>query len=402
MLFGRRIWKHLQPAEKDSLFGVKEEFRKSAAKNKLSLALGEYHTEEGRPFVLSCVKKAEKTLLEEETNKSYSPISGDASFLSLSTKLTFGGSAKNAVAFQTPGGTGALRLGGELLRKFHPQAAIYASDPTWPVHGKIFAACGFAPNSYRYLDSDKNAFSFAHMAADLEEIPDGSVVLLHACAHNPTGFDPTREEWRALEEIISRKSHVPFFDMAYQGLSSGDFDADAFPVRYFAEKKNPLLVAKSFSKNMGLYGERLGTLEILCSEDETDTVRAWGEEIARKTYSNPPIHGARIARRILETLEAEWKKEVEEMSDRLRGKRKALRESLDRLSGSSHDWSYIEKQTGMFCHTGLSRRQVDLLREKHAIFLPVSGRVCIAALPEKDIARVAAGLADVADICAGL
>jgi aspartate aminotransferase len=387
----------------DPIFGLVEAFNKDPNPNKVSLVAGAYRDDNGKPYVLPTVKKVERMIEAKDLNKEYAGITGVPEYVQASVEFALTKDSpvvkeKRFAASQAISGTGALRLGAMFLHKFYPfEKAIYLPAPSWANHTPIFKQNSFDVRSYRYYDADTCLANFGAMCEDLKTIPDSSLVLLHACAHNPTGCDLNKEQWSELSQLFKAKKHFPFFDMAYQGFATGDVDNDAFPVRKFAEDGHLMILAQSYSKNMGLYGERVGCTTIVSSsEAEAKAIESQMKIIIRPLYSNPPIHGARIAKEVLTTPEyyAEWLLEVKGMADRIIDMRKALVDSLKK-TGSSRDWSHVQKQIGMFAYTGLSPEQVDDIRSKYSIYMTKDGRMSVAGLSTKNVDIVAKAMHEV-------
>jgi len=297
-------------------------------------------------------------------------------------------------------GTGACRIGGVFLSKFaSPGTKIFVPDPTWGNHIGIFTEAGLDVQRYRYFSRATNGLDFEGMKEDLTAAPPGSVVLLHACAHNPTGCDPTHEQWKELSALILKHNHHVFFDSAYQGFASGDAEKDAFALRYFVEQGHKLLLAQSFAKNFGLYGERCGTLSFVCSdENEKEAVMSQIKRIIRAMYSSPPIHGASIVKTVLgdAELSKQYYTECAFMANRIGDMRTLLVQKL-KEKGSTHDWSHITSQIGMFAFTGMSKIMCDQLTSKFSIFLTKDGRISLAGLNEGNVEYVADAIHEVTD-----
>ena len=322
-----------------------------------------------QPYVLPSVKEAEMKVINGNMDKEYAGITGVPAFTKAAALLAYGPDSSaikdDRIAItQSISGTGALRIGGAFLERFYPgDKTIYIPTPSWANHAAVFKDCGLKVEKYRYYNPETIGLDFDGMVEDIKKMPKGSIVLLHACAHNPTGVDPTEEQWKAISAAVKEGGHFPFFDMAYQGFASGDTNTDAFALRHFiAEGHNPIL-AQSFAKNMGLYGERVGAFSVVAaSAEEKKRVDSQIKILVRPLYSNPPIHGARIASTVLNdaSLNKQWLGEVKGMADRIIKMRALLRENLEKL-GSKHDWSHITNQIGMFAYTGLKADQMDRL-----------------------------------------
>nr|CAD1827795.1 unnamed protein product [Ananas comosus var. bracteatus] len=379
-------------APPDPILGVSEAFKADTNELKLNLGVGAYRTEELQPYVLNVVKKAEKLMLERGENKEYLPIEGLAAFNKVTAELLLG--ADNPVikqgkvaTVQGLSGTGSLRLAAAFIQRYFPEAKALISSPTWVCnfcnHKNIFNDARVPWSEYRYYDPRTVGLDFEGMIADIKAAPDGSFVVLHGCAHNPTGIDPTPEQWEKIADVIQEKNHIPFFDVAYQGFASGSLDTDAFSVRLFVERGLELLVAQSYSKNLGLYAERIGAVNFVCSaSDVTDRVKSQLKRLARPMYSNPPVHGARIVANVVgdPTLFDEWKQEMEQMAGRIKNVRQRLYDSLSQKDKSGKDWSFILKQIGMFSFTGLNKAQSDNMTNKWHVYMTKDGRISLAGL----------------------
>jgi len=328
----------------------------------------------------------------------YLPIDGLKSFVDNSLKLAYTKSCKQLndgkiVGVQALSGTGALRIGFEFLGQHYPgERTVYIPDPTWQNHGNVIKrAGGLKVKNYRYYDFDNKKFDLNGMLEDIDRAPDGSIVLLHPSAHNPTGCDPNKSEWEEIYRVVQKKSHFPFFDMAYQGFASGDVDKDSYSLRRFVEGGMKVALAQSFAKNFGLYGQRIGCFSVITdSKSETDAVSSNIKFLARAQYSNPPKHGAHIVDIILSDpdLTKEWYKELKIMSGRIISIRRALYDNLKRI-GSQENWDHIISQIGMFAYTGLTAEQSQTLRSKHKIYLYDDGRISISGLNTKNVEEVA-------------
>jgi len=352
---------------------------------------------------LNCVKKAEKMMLEDSSlNKEYLPQRGDVAYSTLCQKMIFGADSKlvkdGVVAtVQTLSGTGALRLGAEFMKRYAPGTAVYVSSPTWGTHTSIMQHAEVPCKSYRYWDGENRNLNLAGMLEDIEAAPEGSVIMLHAAAHNPTGVDPTQEQWDTIMEVCKRKKHTCWFDNAYQGYATGCLDKDGYATRNFAENGIPLFVSQSFAKNFGLYGERAGTFSITCgSSDIVTNVLSQLDVIIRNLYSNPPKHGANIVKLVLSTpeLEKEWREELLAMSVRIQDMRKELFDELTRL-GTPGSWTHITSQIGMFSFTGLTKEQSTAMVDKHHVYMLANGRISMAGVTSKNVKYIAQAIDDV-------
>lgn len=361
---GNSSWGAVQKAPADPILGVNEAFKNETNPNKQLLGVGAFRTNEGKPYILPCVTEAEKIILAKGMDHEYAPIDGIAGFRAAASAVAFGADSEalksNRVATcQTLSGTGALRLGFEFLKEWFPNknAKIMVSSPTWPTHKGIATKAGFEFQEYRYFDNKSRGFDCDGMLEDLDRADDEQIVILHSCAHNPTGQDPTLDQWKQILEVCHRKKHLAAFDSAYQGFATGDLDRDAASIRMFVEKTDRVVLFQSFAKNFGLYGERTGNLNVVCSSaEEAALVQGRLKTFARPMWSNPPIHGARIVEIVLndEKLTASWHKDLVDMSSRMAAMRTGIVGNL-KSSGSTIDWSHITNQIGMFAFTGMSQ-----------------------------------------------
>jgi len=385
----------------DPILGLMEAYAKDSNPNKFDLGVGVFKDAQGLTPIPAAVKQAEQRLLEQQASKSYVGGHGDAAFGRLIGELVLGSdssllSNQRAGATQTPGGTGALRLAAEFIEHCLPGRGIWLSDPTWPIHETIFAGAGLKVSHYPYVGAD-NRLNVAGMLAALEAAPTGDVVLLHACCHNPTGFDLSQDDWRAVLDVVRRRELLPLIDFAYQGFGDG-LEEDAWAVRLFAAELPELLITSSCSKNFGLYRDRTGAL-LVCSHDAEKLVdvRSQLALLARNLWSTPPDHGAAVVAQILgdADLKRLWVEEVEAMRQRIAELRVGLVEALA-PHGLSERFAHIAEQRGMFSYTGLSPEQVKQLRERHSVYMVGTGRANIAGA---DAARLEALAAAIADVC---
>lgn len=375
-----------------------DDYRRNRTQVNVFIYISAYRTAEGKPWVLPVVKKAENKIVSDTTlNHEYLPVLGLDLFTKAAAGLLLGEDSKalqdkRAFGVQTLSGTGALRIGAEFLAHVLGKRDFYYSDPTWENHHKVFINAGFTkPNKYRYWDPISRGVDFDGMLADIGAAPEGAVIILHACAHNPTGCDPTEEQWRRLADVMEEKKLFPFFDSAYQGFASGDPNKDAFAVRYFVSRGFELFCAQSFAKNFGLYNERVGNLTIV--QKDASTTAAVASQITllvRAMYSNPPAFGARIVSTVLNDseLRAEWMESIKTMSSRIISMRQALFDQLIKL-GTPGTWTHITQQIGMFSYTGLNPQQVKILIDKFHIYLLSSGRINMCGLNESNVEYVA-------------
>ncbi|KAI9739488.1 MAG: aspartate transaminase aat1 [Claussenomyces sp. TS43310] len=382
-------------ASSKAILGITEAFKADSFKEKINLGVGAYRDNQGKPYVLPSVRQAEGKVVSDLLNKEYAGITGVPEFTKAAAVLAYGSdsTALDRVAItQSISGTGALRIGGAFLQRFYPGAKkIYLPTPSWANHSAVFKDCGLEIEKYKYYNKDTIGLDFEGMVGDIKAAPKGSVFLLHACAHNPTGVDPTPEQWKEISEAIKAGGHFTFFDMAYQGFASGDTDKDAYPVRLFIKEGHNVMLAQSFAKNMGLYGERVGAFSIVCEDAaEQKRVDSQVKILVRPFYSNPPIHGARVASTILNdpALNKQWLGEVKGMADRIIEMRALLKKNLEDL-GSKHDWSHITNQIGMFAYTGLTADQMKTLAKEHSVYGTMDGRFSVAGITTGNVKRLA-------------
>ncbi|KAJ8768701.1 hypothetical protein K2173_023605 [Erythroxylum novogranatense] len=391
------VFANIVRAPEDPILGVTVAYNKDTSPNKLNLGVGAYRTEEGKPLVLNVVRRAEQILVNDPSRvKEYLPIVGLAEFNKLSAKLILGADSpaiqeNRVTTVQCLSGTGSLRVGGEFLARHYHQLAIYIPQPTWGNHAKIFTLAGLSVKTYRYYDPTTRGLNFQGLLEDLEAAPSGSIVLLHACAHNPTGVDPSLEQWKQIRQLIRSKALLPFFDSAYQGFASGNLDADAQSVRMFVADGGECLVAQSYAKNMGLYGERVGALSVICkTADVASRVESQLKLVIRPMYSNPPIHGASIVATILKDRDMynEWTIELKRMADRIISMREKLFNAIC-ARGTPGRWSHIFEQIGMFTFTGLNSEQVAFMTKEYHIYMTSDGRISMAGLSSATIPHLA-------------
>ncbi|MCH7959470.1 MAG: aspartate/tyrosine/aromatic aminotransferase [Candidatus Hydrogenedentes bacterium] len=391
----------VEAAPPDSILGLTEAFRDDPNPDKINLSVGVYQDATGTTPVFTAVKKAEERLLADETTKSYLAIEGTREYGRAVRELLFGAeheivASGRAVTAHTPGGTGALRVAAEFIRRIRPGATVWLSDPTWPNHPAIFGAAGLATKRYTYYDHETKSLDFDGLCAALGEVQAGDVIVLHGCCHNPSGMDPDLEQWRTLAERVHEKGALPFFDFAYQGLGDG-LDEDAAGLRTFCTLGQELLVASSYSKNFGLYRERCGALTLVApGADEAATCLTQIKSTIRANYSNPPAHGAAIVSTILndDALREDWNRELTTMRERIRDIRARFVDELKAL-GVERDFSFLTRQKGMFSFSGLTKEQVQILREKNSIYIVGSGRINVAGLTESNIRTVCKAVAAV-------
>ncbi|MCJ1334349.1 aspartate transaminase aat1 [Thelotrema lepadinum] len=390
-------WANVAQGPPDAILGITEAFKADSFPEKINLGVGAYRDDKGKPYVLPSVRTAEKKVIDSNLDKEYAGITGVPAFTKAAAQLAYGADSpaikEDRVAItQSISGTGALRIGGAFLERFYPSGKkIFIPTPSWANHNAVLKDSGLDVQKYRYYNKDTIGLDFDGMIADLKAAPEGSIILLHACAHNPTGIDPTETQWKQISDAVKAKKHYPFFDMAYQGFASGDTNKDAFPVRLFIQEGHTLCLAQSFAKNMGLYGERAGAFSIVCeSAEEKKRVDSQIKILVRPLYSNPPVHGARIAAEILNdsALKQQWLGEVKGMADRIITMRALLKKNLEEL-GSKHDWSHITSQIGMFAYTGLKPEQMDKLAKEHSVYATKDGRISVAGITTGNVKRLA-------------
>jgi aromatic-amino-acid transaminase len=383
-------------APADPILGVTEAFVADPNPKKVNLGVGVYTDDNGKIPLLECVHRAEELRLKTSPHRGYLPIDGLAAYDEAVKALVFGSQPKNTVTVQALGGTGGLKIGADFLKQINPSAQVWISEPSWENHRQLFEAAGFAVKAYPYYDPKTHGLDLAGMERGLKAIPAGSIVVLHACCHNPTGVDLSKQEWSSVLEIVSSRGLIPFLDLAYQGFAEG-VEEDAYPARLFAGAMAPVFLSSSFSKSVSLYGERVGALSVVtASADEAKRVLSNLKRVVRTNYSNPPTHGGQVVATILGTpdLRSLWEREVGEMRERIKSMRKALVDGVQkRVPGA--DWSFILKQRGMFSYSGLTKEQVARLRQEYSIYTIDTGRICVAALTSKNVDYVADAIAKV-------
>ncbi|CAL8243229.1 unnamed protein product [Lota lota] len=393
-------WGGLQMGPPDPILGVSEAFKKDTNPKKMNLGVGAYRDDQGKPFVLSCVRKAEALIAAKQLDKEYLAIGGLAEFNKSCAKLALGADSEvlksgRNITVQTISGTGSLRIGANFLSRFYGGPRdVYLPKPSWGNHTPIFKDAGMTLKAYRYYDPSTCGFDFSGALEDISKIPEQSVIMLHACAHNPTGVDPRPEQWKEISDLVKKRNLLVFFDMAYQGFASGDIDKDAWAVRYFIEQGHNIVLSQSFAKNMGLYGERVGGFTVVCKDaEEAKRVESQLKILIRPIYSNPPMNGARIAATILNTPElySVWLEEVHGMANRIIKMREQLAAGLKK-EGSSRDWQHVIDQIGMFCFTGLKPEQVERLTKEFSVYMTKDGRISMAGVTSGNVGYLAAGI----------
>lgn len=395
------IFAAVEMAPRDPILGLNEAFAADTRSTKVNLGVGVYYNDEGKIPLLAAVKAAEKARLEAAPARGYQPIEGPASYNNAVQNLLFGASSPlvtegRTLTIEALGGTGALKVGADYLKRLLPNASVYISDPSWENHRALFEAAGFRVDTYRYYDATTRGVDFEAMKDKLASMPAGSVIVLHACCHNPTGADLSDTQWDQVVALCKDRGLVPFLDMAYQGFAEG-IDADAVAVRAFAASGLQFLISSSFSKSFSLYGERVGALTIVtAAKDEAARVMSQVKRVIRTNYSNPPTHGGAVVAAVLSdpALRAQWEEELAGMRLRIRAMRTGLVEKLA-ARGVAQDFSFVTKQRGMFSYTGLSAAQVEKLKTDFGIYAVSTGRICLAALNGKNIDYVADAIAAV-------
>ena len=388
-------------APRDPILGLNEQFNADTNPAKVNLGVGVYFDDNGKLPLLKCVQAAEAQLVEAHKPRGYLPIDGIAAYDKAVQGLVFGAgsdilNAGRVATVQALGGTGGLKLGADFLKKLNPAAKVLISDPSWENHRALFTNAGFVVETYPYYDADKRGVRFDDMLAALNAAPAGTVVVLHACCHNPTGYDITPAQWTQVVEAVKARKLVPFLDMAYQGFGDGIAE-DGAAVQQFVASGMDFFVATSFSKSFSLYGERVGALSVVCeSKDEAQRVLSQLKIVIRTNYSNPPTHGAQVVATVLDTpaLRQQWEEELAGMRVRIKQMRTLLVEKLA-AAGVKQDFSFVTAQRGMFSYSGLSAAQMQRLRSEFGVYGVDSGRICVAALNTKNIDHVVSSIAKV-------
>jgi aromatic-amino-acid transaminase len=383
-------------APSDPILGVTEAFVADQNPRKVNLGVGVYCDDNGKIPLLECVRHAESERLKSAPHRGYLPIDGLQAYDRAVQELVFGSQKPNLVTVQALGGTGGLKIGADFLKTFYPDAQVWISEPSWENHRQLFEAAGFKVNSYPYYDPLTHGLDFAGMQRALSALPPGSIAVLHACCHNPTGVDLDNEQWGAVLEIVRSRALIPFLDLAYQGFAEG-LQADGYAARLFAEAMSPVFLSSSFSKSFSLYGERVGALSVVTADaEEAARVLSNVKRIVRTNYSNPPTHGGQIVATVLgdPQLKALWDRELGAMRERIKAMRKRLVDSVQaRVPGA--DFGFVLKQRGMFSYSGLTKEQVRRLRAEFSIYAIETGRICVAALNSKNVDYVADAIAKV-------
>jgi aromatic-amino-acid transaminase len=388
-------------APRDPILGLTEQFNADQRADKINLGVGVYYDSNGKLPLLQAVKKAEEKRVATSAARGYLPIDGIVSYNLAVQSLLFGKDSalmkeKRVATVQAIGGTGALKVGADLLKRFNPQASVMISEPSWENHRALFEAAGFTVNNYAYYDPATKGLNFDAMVANLNAAAPGTLVVLHACCHNPTGADMNPAQWQQVADITKARGLVPFLDMAYQGFGAG-IAQDAVAVNTFIANGMDFLVSSSFSKSFSLYGERVGALSVVCeSADEATRVLSQLKRVVRTNYSNPPTHGGTLVSMVLTDPELRqlWEDELAGMRNRIKQMRRSFVEGLA-ARGVKQDFAFVNQQVGMFSYSGLTAEQVGKLREEHGIYAIDTGRICVAALNDKNIVRVLDAIAKV-------
>ncbi|WBH34801.1 Aromatic-amino-acid aminotransferase [Pseudomonas aeruginosa] len=395
------LFSAVEMAPRDPILGLNEAFNAAPRATKINLGVGVYHNEQGHMPLLHAVAEAENVRIEAHAPRGYLPIEGIAAYDQAVQKLLFGADSEllaqgRVVTTQAVGGTGALKTGADFLKRLLPNAVVAISDPSWENHRALFESAGFPVQNYRYYDAATNGVNRAGLLEDLKALPARSIVVLHACCHNPTGVDLELDDWKAVLEVLREREHVPFLDIAYQGFGAG-IDEDAFAVRLLAESGLQLFVSSSFSKSFSLYGERVGALSVVTSsKEEAGRVLSQVKRVIRTNYSKPPTHGATVVAAVLNSpeLRAMWEEELGEMRSRIHSMRLAMVEQLA-SQGAKRDFSFVARQRGMFSYSGLTAEQVERLKNEFGIYAVSTGRICVATLNNSNLERVTRAIVQV-------
>ena len=391
----------VEMAPRDPILGLNEQFAADTNPNKVNLGVGVYFDDNGKLPLLECVQSAEKAMMDKPTPRGYLPIDGIAAYDAAVKSLVFGADSEpvtsgRVATVQGIGGTGGLKIGADFLKKISPNAKVMISDPSWENHRALFTNAGFQVESYAYYDAEKRGVNFEGMLASLNAAAAGTIVVLHACCHNPTGYDITAAQWDQVIAVVKAKSLTPFLDMAYQGFGHGIQEDGAVIGKFVAAGLN-FLVSTSFSKSFSLYGERVGALSVVCSDkEECGRVLSQLKIVIRSNYSTPPIHGGAVVAAVLANPEwrATWEKELSEMRLRIKAMRQKLVDGL-KAAGVKQDMSFITTQIGMFSYSGLNKDQMVRLRSEFGVYGTDTGRMCVAALNSKNIDYVCQAIAKV-------
>ena len=395
------LFSSVEMAPRDPILGMNEQFAADTNPNKVNLGVGVYYDDQGKLPLLACVQAAEKSMMDKPAARGYLPIDGIVAYDAAVKAMVFGADSDavksgRVATIQALGGTGGLKVGADFLKHLNPQAKVLISDPSWENHRALFTNAGFTVESYRYYDSKTRGLNFEGMLADLKAAAPGAIVVLHACCHNPTGYDITSAQWDQVVAAVTEGKLVPFLDMAYQGFANG-LAEDGAVVQKFVAAGLTFLVSTSFSKSFSLYGERVGALSVLCTDkEEAGRVLSQLKIVIRTNYSNPPTHGGAIVAAVLGNPQwrALWEQELGEMRARIKAMRQKLVDGL-KAAGVKQDMSFITSQVGMFSYSGLSKDQMVRLRSEFGVYGTDTGRMCVAALNSKNINHVCAAIAKV-------
>ncbi|MBV6303797.1 aspartate/tyrosine/aromatic aminotransferase [Candidimonas humi] len=395
------LFASVELAPRDPILGLNEQYGADKRGNKVNLGVGVYYDDQGRIPLLEAVRRAEIKRVEAAAARGYLPIDGIAGYNKGAQTLLLGQDSPlvaegRVLTAQALGGTGALKIGADFLKQLLPDSKVAISDPSWENHRALFERAGFEVVAYPYYDAATHGVNIEGMLAFLRQLPARTIVVLHACCHNPTGVDPSFEQWKQIAQVFQEKQLVPFMDIAYQGFGAG-LEEDAAVVRLFAGLGLDMLISSSFSKSFSLYGERVGALTMISGDrDESTRVLSQLKRVIRTNYSNPPTHGGTVVSMVLNTPELYqlWTQELATMRDRIRAMRDQLVDKL-KAHGVKQDFEFVRKQRGMFSYSGLSAAQVDRLREEHGVYAIASGRICVAALNSGNIDYVAEAIAKV-------
>ena len=395
------MFEAIQAAPRDPILGLTESFREDPNPKKINLSVGVYQDATGKTPILESVRRASQLVLERQKSMSYLPIPGSPAYATAVQRLIFGQgdeveTSGRAVTSHTPGGTGALRVAADLIHQQLPKATVWLTQPTWPNHPQIFAAAGVPTKSFPYFDAKTNSLAFDEAIAAIQKIPPGDVIMLHGCCHNPTGIDPTPSQWSKLADAIYNRGLLPLLDFAYQGFADG-IQEDAVGLKTFSRPGAELIVCSSFSKNFGLYCERVGAFTVVAKDKAAaDTVQSQVKVCIRANYSNPPAHGAELVTTVLNDAELHklWTQEVSQMRGRINSMRELLVKTL-KAKGVPGDYSFITRQRGMFSFSGLTPPQVEALKQKYAIYIVGSGRINVAGITEQNVGPLCEAIADV-------
>lgn len=395
------LFSAVQMAPRDPILGLNEQFNADSNPAKVNLGVGVYYDDNGKLPLLKCVQAAEKTIMESPKPRGYLPIDGIAAYDAGVKALVFGAQSEPVTAgrvatVQAIGGTGGLKIGADFLKRLNPEAQVLISDPSWENHRALFTSAGFAVNTYPYYDAEQRGINFTGMLGALDAAPAGTIILLHACCHNPTGYDLSPAQWEQVIAVCKTRGLVPFLDMAYQGFGFG-LAEDGAVIQQFVASGLTFFVSTSFSKSFSLYGERVGALSVLCtSKEEADRVLSQLKIVIRTNYSNPPTHGGSVVAAVLSSpeLRAMWENELGEMRVRIKAMRQKLVDGL-KAAGVQQDMGFITQQIGMFSYSGLSKDQMVRLRSEFGVYGTDTGRMCVAALNSKNIDYVCSAIAKV-------